>query len=61
VVRVRAERVRRQVFNLTVEGQPEYFANGVLVHNCRYMVMHLDADAQPITKLYGKGFAEQVG
>lgn len=22
------------VFNLTVEGRPEYFANGVLVHNC---------------------------
>lgn len=23
------------VFNLTVEGEPEFFANGVLVHNCR--------------------------
>jgi hypothetical protein len=22
------------VYNLTVEGSPEYFANGVLVHNC---------------------------
>lgn len=22
------------IFNLTVEGQPEYFANGILVHNC---------------------------
>jgi len=22
------------VYNLSVEGQPEYFANGVLVHNC---------------------------
>ncbi len=28
------------VFNLTVDGRPEYFANGILVHNCdamRYM------------------------
>lgn len=33
------------VFNLTVEGAPEYYANGVLVHNCdttRYMVAYLD-------------------
>jgi hypothetical protein len=22
------------VFNLTVEDDPEYFANGILVHNC---------------------------
>lgn len=22
------------MFNLQVEGEPEYFANGVLVHNC---------------------------
>jgi len=22
------------VFNLSVEGEPEYFANGILVHNC---------------------------
>ncbi len=30
------------VYNLTVEGVPEYFANGLLVHNCdalRYAVM----------------------
>lgn len=26
------------VYNLTVENQPEYFANGVLVHNCRYLL-----------------------
>jgi len=24
------------VYNLEVQGQPEYFANGILVHNCRY-------------------------
>jgi len=23
------------VYNLSVNGQPEYFANGVLVHNCK--------------------------
>lgn len=37
---------RRPVYNLTVEGG-EYYANGVLVHNCdalRYMVAHLDGD-----------------
>lgn len=28
-----------QVFNLTVDGAEEYFANGVLVHNCRYACM----------------------
>jgi phage terminase large subunit-like protein len=26
----------RPVYNLEVEGQPEYFANGVLVHNCAW-------------------------
>jgi len=26
------------VFNLTVEGEHEYFANGILVHNCRYLL-----------------------
>jgi hypothetical protein len=43
---VRALRVtaigRRSVFNLQVEGAHEYFANGLLVHNCdgyRYWVM----------------------
>jgi hypothetical protein len=28
------------VYNLQVEDCPEYFANGVLVHNCRYACMH---------------------
>lgn len=27
------------VYNLTVEGEPEYFANGILVHNCDAMAM----------------------
>lgn len=33
------------VYNLTVNGPPEYFANGVLVHNCdatRYICMYLN-------------------
>lgn len=41
------------VYNLTVDGCPEYFANGILVHNCqdvdRYFCMHrpetIDYDA----------------
>lgn len=27
---------RANVYNLEVEGEHEYFANGILVHNCRY-------------------------
>ena len=30
------------VFNLEVEDQPEYFAEGVLVHNCRYGLLAAD-------------------
>lgn len=29
------------VFNLEVEDQPEYYANGVLVHNCLQMLYHV--------------------
>jgi phage terminase large subunit len=39
----RGERENVMVYDLTVEGQHEYFANGVLVHNCldalRYVAM----------------------
>lgn len=43
------------VYNLSVEDAEEYFANGILVHNCRYLIMSigstarlvLDADDQP--------------
>lgn len=41
---------RRPVYNLTVDDAPEYYANGVLVHNCdalRYAVMHLDGGPGP--------------
>lgn len=40
----------RPVYNLTVPGKPEYFANGVLVHNCdaaRYAVAELDFAPRP--------------
>jgi hypothetical protein len=30
---------KQRVFNLSVEQAEEYFANGVLVHNCRYACM----------------------
>lgn len=36
---------KKPVYNLTVEDQPEYYANGVLVHNCdpmRYLCMEFD-------------------
>lgn len=36
---------RAAVWNLTVEGKPEYYANGVLCHNCdslRYLTVHID-------------------
>ena len=31
---------QRAVYNLTVEGSPVFFANGVLVHNCQYLALH---------------------
>ena len=34
VLRVTSMPGRVPVFNLTVEGKPEYYAAGVLVHNC---------------------------
>lgn len=36
---------RQPVYNITVEGEHEYYANGILVSNCdvlRYVVRHLD-------------------
>lgn len=61
-VRVRVLAVLRQqrvepVYNLTVEGVPEYFASGVLVHNC-------DASAgafQSLTALSGSGTPRIIG
>jgi phage terminase large subunit len=50
VVRISAVPGRQPVYNLTVAGSPEFYANGVLVHNCdalRYMVAELDLGARP--------------
>jgi len=57
VVCVEKENVRSDVYNLTVEnavGEGEYFANGVLVHNCdalRYLVAHFDLNARTVEYL----------
>jgi len=32
------ESKRQRVFNLAVEGENEYYANGILVHNCDALV-----------------------
>lgn len=43
---------KNRVYNLTVENQPEYFANGILVHNCdslRYAIAKLPIDWGSIT------------
>lgn len=45
VLGVSVERGRQPVYNLTVDGNPEFYANGVLVHNCdtmRYAVRYVD-------------------
>jgi hypothetical protein len=40
---------RRAVFNITVDGLPEFFANGVLVHNC------MDADRYALYSYHRHG------
>jgi len=40
---IRKENVNCKVYNLEVEGNPTYYANNVLVHNCRSTLV-------PITK-----------
>lgn len=47
---------RVPVFNLKVADQPEYFAEGVLVHNCdagRYMVAERDLGGRPQLRFVG--------
>ncbi len=39
VVSITLEKDARQVFNLQVKNVPEFYANGVLVHNCNAMQM----------------------
>ncbi|AFH21535.1 terminase large subunit [environmental Halophage eHP-3] len=36
---------RQTVYNLKVAGTPEYFANGILVHNCDALALAVDARA----------------
>lgn len=36
VLTVKELETKGNVYDLTVDGQPEFFAGGVLVHNCRY-------------------------
>lgn len=43
VVRVVSEDGTANVYNLEVDGPPEYFANGILVHNCRYAIASVDS------------------
>jgi hypothetical protein len=39
------------VYNLSVEDAEEYFANGILVHNCRYLIMAvLEDETAPLPK-----------
>ena len=48
----------RAVYNLTVEDEKEFFANGVLVHNCdalRYALFtHKVSKPAPLTQMPGR-------
>ena len=62
VVQVTEENIKMAVYNLTVKDAHEYFANGVLVHNCdceRYYVKTVplyDAVAEKYTDDVGYGY-----
>jgi hypothetical protein len=43
------------VYNLTVEGQPEFYANGVLVHNCVWALTDLMLDERGIPRMITLG------
>lgn len=52
---VRAEDAgEAQVYNLSVDRHPEYFANGVLVHNC------VDASRYRLTRRYSSVFSQDM-
>ena len=38
VLSIRETKIHARVYDLSVEGKPEFFASGVLVHNCRYAI-----------------------
>lgn len=53
VVAVIKEPNRQSVYNLTIDEVPEYFANGVLVHNCdtlRGIATHWGPSVAPLTQ-----------
>jgi len=35
------------VYNLTIADPPEYFANGILVHNCVWLYTELLVEPEP--------------
>ena len=54
------------VYNLTVEGTPEFFANGILVHNCSWTGApnekspdRLDALVWALWEFTGYSFAQE--
>lgn len=55
------ESSKKRVYDLTVEDNHEYFANGVLVHNCRYGIKNLiPDDIIPKTKFSGQNILDQL-
>lgn len=56
VLAVEREDQRQPVYNLSVVGAPEYFANGVLVHNCdpaRYVMLYMDGADDAVLRVGG--------
>lgn len=53
VLSVEKTPLRLPVYNLSVAGKPEYFANGILVHNCKYVNMQFPraAEVPPVKQL----------
>lgn len=41
MVRTYALETRQPVYDLTIEGEHEFYANGVLVHNCVWPAWHM--------------------
>lgn len=51
------------MFNLTVADQPEYFANGILVHNCdatRYACRWVDSHSLSTANPYSTDYDAQT-
>ena len=54
VVSVTPTHRNETVFNLTVDGTPEYFANGILVHNCAVYGVRNLYRRNPVPANYGR-------